>query len=173
MGTVVIENTRTGQQKTISQRTWDLMANSKERGDTRKGWRALKGVTATPTKANPATVKTPTMIPPSIQAAADAALEAERKAEALMISGAKPEELGEAPAAEVAAPSQEATQVGAAPAEEGKEADLPTELAGNVYSTFNALVIGVAGRSTSSEYDGHMRTHKLTLRLYCAGLETP
>lgn len=51
--------------------------------------------------------------------------------------------------------------------------DLPTELQGNVYSTFNALVIGVAGRSTSSEYDGHMRTHKLTLRIYCAGLETP
>ena len=51
--------------------------------------------------------------------------------------------------------------------------DLPTALAGNVYTTFNALVIGVAGRSTSSEYDGHMRTHKLALRLYCAGLETP
>lgn len=51
--------------------------------------------------------------------------------------------------------------------------DLPAQLQGNVYTTFNALVIGVAGRSTSSEYDGHMRTHKLTLRLYCAGLETP
>ena len=51
--------------------------------------------------------------------------------------------------------------------------DLPTALAGNVYTTFNALVIGVAGRSTSSEYDGHMRTHKLTLRLYCAGIATP
>lgn len=51
--------------------------------------------------------------------------------------------------------------------------DLPDQLLGNVYTTFNALVIGVAGRSTSSEYDGHMRTHKLTLRLYCAGLETP
>lgn len=51
--------------------------------------------------------------------------------------------------------------------------DLPNQLLGNVFTTFNALVIGVAGRSTSSEYDGHMRTHKLTLRLYCAGLETP
>lgn len=51
--------------------------------------------------------------------------------------------------------------------------DLPAQLQGNVYTTFNALVIGVAGRSTSSEYDGHMRTHKLALRLYCAGLETP
>ncbi|HOY29269.1 MAG TPA: hypothetical protein PLR96_09870 [Flavobacteriales bacterium] len=153
MGTVVIENTRTGQQKTISQRTWDLMANSKERGDTRKGWRALKGVTATPTKANPATVKTPTMIPPSIQAAADAALEAERKAEALMISGAKPEELGEAPAAEVAAPSQEATQVGAAPAEEGKEADLPTELAGLDESLTPkvAQVLAKAGIATKAQ----------------------
>lgn len=51
--------------------------------------------------------------------------------------------------------------------------DLPDQLQGNVYTTFDALVIGVAGRSTSSEYDGHIRTHKLTLRLYCAGLETP
>lgn len=51
--------------------------------------------------------------------------------------------------------------------------DLPDQLGGNVYTTFNALVIGVSGRSTSSEYDGHMRTHKLALRLYCAGLETP
>lgn len=51
--------------------------------------------------------------------------------------------------------------------------DLPSQLGGNVYTTFNALVIGVAGRSTSCEYDGHMRTHKLALRLYCAGLETP
>ena len=152
MGTVVIENTRTGQQKTISQRTWDLMANSKERGDTRKGYRLVKGATAaTPAKANPATVKTPTMIPPSIQAAADAALEAERKAEALMISGAKPEELGEVPAAEVAAPTQEAPQADAAPAE--VEADLPTELAGLDESLTPkvAQVLAKAGIATKAQ----------------------
>jgi len=51
--------------------------------------------------------------------------------------------------------------------------DLPDQLLGNVYTTFNAFVIGVAGRSTSSEYDGHMRTHKIALKLYCAGLTTP
>ena len=51
--------------------------------------------------------------------------------------------------------------------------DLPDQLQGNVYTTFNALVIGVAGRGSASEYDGHMRTHKLTLRLYCAGMATP
>ena len=151
MGTVVIENVLKGTRKTISQRTWDLMANSKERGDTRKGWRALKGVTATPAKSNPATVKTPTMIPPSIQAAADAALEAERKAEALMISGAKPEELGEAPAAEVAAPTQEAPQADAAPAE--VEADLPTELAGLDESLTPkvAQVLAKAGIATKAQ----------------------
>lgn len=50
--------------------------------------------------------------------------------------------------------------------------DLPTQVPLAVTTTFDALVIGVAGRSTSSEYDGHMRTHKLALRLYCAGLAT-
>lgn len=154
MGTVVIENIKTGRQKPLSQRSWDLMANSKERGDTRKGFRLVKGATAaSPAKANPATVKTPTMIPPSIQAAADAALEAERKAEALMISGAKPEELGEAPAAEVAAPAQEAPQADAAPAEEGKEADLPTELAGLDESLTPkvAQVLAKAGIATKAQ----------------------
>lgn len=50
--------------------------------------------------------------------------------------------------------------------------NLQTAVPAAVTTTFDALVIGVAGRGTSSEYDGHMRTHKLTLRLYCAGLAT-
>ena len=134
MAYVVIENTRTGQQKTISQRTWDLMANSKEQGDTRKGYRILKGAAqaATKAKAKLDQVKTPTMIPPAIAAAAKAAQEADRLAESQMISGAKleevaPEQQAPAPAATQA---QEAAPAVAAPAEEAPEKDLPTELAG-------------------------------------------
>jgi predicted flap endonuclease-1-like 5' DNA nuclease len=97
---VEIENTKTGQRKTISQRTWELMANSRDRGDTRKGYKLIKGGDTKAVAAKVAAVKTktPTMIPPAIQAAADAALEAERAAEATMMSGAK----GEAVAVEAA-----------------------------------------------------------------------
>lgn len=132
---VVIENTRTGQQKTVSGDTWRLMANSKEQGDTRKGYRILKGATQADTKAKAKLdqVKTPTMIPPAIAAAAEAAQEADRLAQSQMISGAKSEELASAKQqapAPAATQEQEAAPAVAAPAGEAPEKDLPTELAG-------------------------------------------
>lgn len=156
---VVIENTRTGQRKTISQRTWDLMANSKEQGDSRKGYRILRGEVSAEVKAKAKLeqVKTPTMIPPAIAAAAQVALEAERAAESVMISGAKPEASAEQVASEPAdTQAQEATQAAAAPAEEAPEQDLPTELNGLDPSLTPkvAQVLAKAGITTKAHLKG-------------------
>lgn len=99
---LTIENVRTGARKTISERTWQLMANSAEQGDTRKGYRLLSAAAASKPAAKPAGIpKTPSFIPPEVEEAAKKKALAEVKAEAEMISGAKvDEEPIQAPAAE-------------------------------------------------------------------------
>ena len=131
MAYVVIENTKTGQQKTVSEETWKLMRNTRDQGDVRKGYRIIKGAPQAQAKAAAKLdqVKTPTMIPPAIAAAAQAALEAERAAESGMISGAPEQEASAAPA-QAATQEQEAAPAVAAPAEEAPAKDLPTELDG-------------------------------------------
>jgi hypothetical protein len=156
---VVIENTKTGQQKTISQQTWDLMRNTRDQGDTRKGYRIVKGAPQAETKAKAKLeqVKTPTMIPPAIAAAAQVALEAERAAESVMISGSKPEASAEQAAPEPAATqAQETAQAVAAPAEEAPEQDLPTELNGLDPSLTPkvAQVLAKAGITTKAHLKG-------------------
>jgi hypothetical protein len=156
MAYVVIENTRTGQQKTVSEETWKLMRNTRDQGDVRKGYRIIKGAPQAQAKANAKLdqVKTPTMIPPAIAAAAQAALEAERAAESGMISGS-PEQA--APASEAPAPAatqeQEAAPSVAAPAEEAPAKDLPTELDGLDPSLTPkvAQVLAQAGISTKAQ----------------------
>lgn len=49
--------------------------------------------------------------------------------------------------------------------------DLPSLITAGITSSFDVTVIGVAGRSSGSDYSGHMRTHEINLRLYVAGLE--
>ncbi len=157
---VEIENTKTGQRKTISARTWELMANSRDRGDTRKGYRLIKGGDTKAVAAKVAAVKTktPTMIPPAIQAAADAALEAERAAEAAMMSGSKGEavavEAASAPVAVDEPPAgAEATPAPAPPAAPAEVAGLPTELSGldESLTTKVAQVLAAAGISTFAQ----------------------
>jgi predicted flap endonuclease-1-like 5' DNA nuclease len=159
---VEIENTKTGQRKTISARTWELMANSRDRGDTRKGYRLIKGGDTKAVAAKVAAVKTktPTMIPPAIQAAADAALKAERAAEATMMSGSKGEALGATVAPEPApapdpTPEPEVTPDPAPepPAAPAEVADLPTELSGLDESLTHkvAQVLAAAGISTFAQ----------------------
>lgn len=154
MAYVVIENTKTGQQKTISQTSWDLMRNTRDQGDVRKGYRIIKGAPQAQAKASAKLdqVKTPTMIPPAIAAAAQAALEAERAAESGMISGAPVQEASEAPAP-AATQEQEAAPAVAAPAEEAPAKDLPTELADLDPSLTPkvAQVLAAAGISTKAQ----------------------
>lgn len=111
---VTVEVVKTGQRKTISARTWELLANAKERGDVRKGFRLLKGADTRPAtaSANREQARAVTMIPSAIQEAAQKAAEAERAAQAQAMSGSKVE----AAAQPEAAP--EPTPVEAAPVPE-------------------------------------------------------
>lgn len=110
---LTIENVRTGARKTVSERTWQLMANSAEQGDTRKGYRLLSpGAVAKPATKPAGLPKTPSFIPPEVEEAAKKKALAEVKAEAEMISGAKVEEAHEA------APAAEAVHEAPAPVEE-------------------------------------------------------
>lgn len=125
---VEIENTRTGQRKTVSMRSWELLATAKESGNIRKGYRLVTEVdrkpAAEPDKAQHAASLT--MIPPAIAAAAEAARLAEQQAEAVAMSGAKIE--APAPAQEAAKEAPAADPQPEAPAEEQAPAELPTEL---------------------------------------------
>lgn len=110
---LTIENVRTGARKNISERTWQLMANSAEQGDTRKGYRLLSAAAAAKPAAKPAGIpKTPSFIPPEVEEAAKKKALAEVKAESEMISGAKVEEVP------IQAPAAEEVNEAPAPAEE-------------------------------------------------------
>jgi predicted flap endonuclease-1-like 5' DNA nuclease len=123
---LTIENVRTGAQKTVSERTWQLMANASEQGDVRKGYRLLAPGAVTGKRSAPALAKTPSFIPPEVEEAAKKKALAEVQTEASMISGAKvaqaeapapeptpvaDEPAATAPAPEVSAPASELTAI--------------------------------------------------------------
>lgn len=118
---LTIENVRTGARKPVSERTWKLMANSVEQGDTRKGYRLISpGAASKPATKPSGLPKTPSFIPPEVEEAAKKKALADAKAEATMISGAKVDAATvtaeEAPAAGEAQASDDAPSSEEAPA---------------------------------------------------------
>jgi len=95
MQNVIIRN-KTGLEKTITQRAWDLMANKVEQGDTRKGWTKVAMATAKEVKGASPMGPRVSFLPEEIrEEQAKVAAEAEKSALGGMIAGAK----AEAPAA--------------------------------------------------------------------------
>jgi predicted flap endonuclease-1-like 5' DNA nuclease len=87
---VLIQNIRNGSEKRVSARTWDLMRNSVEQGDVRKGFRL---VSRTAPKPPGVVVKgdQPTFVPPEITEAENKAHAAKAVQDAALVSGLKVE----------------------------------------------------------------------------------
>lgn len=119
---VLIQNLKTGAEKRVSAKTWDLMRNSKEQGDTRKGYRLVSRSSPT----TPGVVvkgDQPTFVPPEILEAEKKAHAAQEATHAAMVSGVKTDAAENAPVAVVeAAPMPE-------PIVEAEAAPAPQEAA--------------------------------------------